>query len=161
MKKEKKVSKIVLVFLLLLLLLLFFCFSCGIQGVPSVAEYEENVTAITKMDYEQRQQAVDTLVEEGKMNVNYSPKAVFDGQKSVLFNVKNIPNNHAPIRFEIYDEQSRCIYASKQIEQGYEINQIQLDTGLEKGIHDCTIKIGYAGEGNVSSVFPLSIEVRK
>ena len=50
---------------------------------------------------------------------------------------------------------------SKKIEPGYEMNSVELKTELEEGVHDCTIKIGYAEEGNVSSVFPLSIEVRE
>lgn len=160
-KKEKRslIGQIILAILIIIILLLSF--RCGRSDTPTTAEYEKNVNAITEIDYSERQEAIDAIVEEGKMNVNYSPKAVFEGKNSVLFNVKNIKNNHAPIQFEIYDENDRCIYTSKKIEPGYEMNSVELEEELSKGVHDCTIKIGYAEEGNVSSVFPLSIEVRK
>lgn len=160
-KKEKRslIGQIILAILIIIILLLSF--RCGRSNAPTTAEYEKNVNAITEIDYSERQEAIDAIVEEGKMNVNYSPKAVFEGKTSVLFNVKNIKNNHAPIRFEIYDENDRCIYTSKQIEPGYEMNRVELEKELPKGIHECSIKIGYAEEGNVSSVFPLSIEVRE
>ena len=161
-KKQEKRSLIGQIILaILLLIILVISFRCGRSDAPASAEYEKNVNAITEIDYSERQEAIDAIVEEGKMNVNYSPKAVFKGKSSVLFNVKNIKNNHAPIRFEIYDENDRCIYTSKQIEPGYEMNRVELEKELPKGIHECSIKIGYAEEGNVSSVFPLSIEVRE
>lgn len=158
-KKEKRslIGQIILAILIIIILLLSF--RCGRSDTPT-AEYEKNVNAITEIDYSERQEAIDAIVEEGKMNVNYSPKAVFEGKNSVLFNVKNIKNNHASIQFEIYDENDRCIYTSKKIEPGYEMNSVELEEELSKGVHDCTIKIGYAEEGNVSSVFPISIEVR-
>lgn len=161
--KEKKKKRILIsqvMLAILLIILLLISFRCGREDAPAVTEYEQNVNAITEIDHSEQQKAVDAIVEEGKMNVNYSPKAVFDGKTSVLFNVKNIKNNHAPIVFSIYDEDGNCIYESKKIEQGYEMSKIELETELGKGIHDCSIKIGYAEEGNVSSVFPLSIEVR-
>ena len=159
-KKEKRslIGQIILAILIIIILLLSF--RCGRSDTPPTAEYEKNVNAITEIDYSERQEAIDAIVEEGKMNVNYSPKAVFEGKTSVLFNVKNIKNNHAPIRFEIYDENDRCIYTSKQIEPGYEMNRVELEKELPKGIHECSIKIGYAEEGNVSSVFPITIEVK-
>ena len=161
-KKQRKRSLIVQIILaILLLIILLISFRCGRSNAPAGGEYEKNVNAITEIDYSERQEAIDAIVEEGKMNVNYSPKAVFEGKTSVLFNVKNIKNNHAPIRFEIYDENDRCIYTSKQIEPGFEMNIVELAEELSKGIHECSIKIGYAEEGNVSSVFPLSIEVRE
>ena len=164
-KKDKKAKKIFgrmmqVLLALILIIILLCCFRCGRGDAPANGEYEENVNAITEIDYSERQEAVDTIVEKGKMNVNYSPKAVFEGKDSVLFNVKNIKNNHAPIVFTIYDENETCIYESKKIQPGYEMNSIRLEEQLSSGIHDCSIKIGYAEEGNVSSVFPLSIEVR-
>jgi hypothetical protein len=94
------------------------------------------------------------------MNVNYSAKAIFEGSMSETFNIKNIKNNHHPIVFEIFDETGECVYVSKKIEPGYEMNQIELEKELSKGTHECKIKVGYAEEGNVSSAFPLTIEVR-
>ena len=163
-KKESKkgkrslIGQIILAILIVIILLLGT--QCGRRNAPASAEYDQNVNAITEIDYSERQDAVDAIVEKGKMNVNYSPKAVFEGKTSVLFNVKNIKNNHAPITFQIFDEDDNCIFESKKIEPGYEMNCVELETELSKGVHDCTIKIGYAEEGNVSSVFPLSIEVR-
>ena len=160
-KKEKRslIGPIILAILLLILLLVSF--RCGRSDAPASGEYEQNVNVITEIDYSERQGAVDAIVDEGKMNVNYSPKAVFEGKSSILFNVKNIKNNHDAIAFEIFDENDRCIYSSKKIEPGYEMNSVELTEELAVGVHACTIKIGYAEEGNVSSVFPLSIEVRK
>ena len=40
------------------------------------------------------------------------------------------------------------------------MNSIELDKKLSKGVHDCKLKVGYAEEGNVSSVFPITIEVK-
>ena len=160
-KKQGKRSLIVQIILaILLLIILLISFRCGRSNAPAGGEYEKNVNAITEIDYSERQEAIDAIVEEGKMNVNYSPKAVFEGKTSVLFYVKNIMINHAPIRFEIYDENDRCIYTSKQIELGYEMNRVELEKELPKGIHECSIKIGYAEEGNVFSVFPITIEVK-
>lgn len=160
-KKQGKRSLIVQIILaILLLIILLINFRCGRSITPAVGEYEKNVNAITEIDHSERQEAIDAIVEEGKMNVNYSPKAVFKGKTSILFNVKNIKNNHAPIQFEIYDENDRCIYTSKKIEPGYEMNSVELEDELTKGVHECSIKIGYAEEGNVSSVFPITIEVK-
>lgn len=159
-KKEKRSIVVQIILFILIIILLLFAFRCGRNTTPASGEYEKNVNAITEIDYSERQEAIDAIVEEGKMNVNYSPKAVFEGKTSVLFNVKNIKNNHAPIQFEIYDENDNCIYVSKKIEPGYEMNRVELETELEQGVHECSIKIGYAEEGNVSSVFPISIEVR-
>lgn len=143
-------------------LFLFFvavmCHSCGQE--LAVSEYEENVNRIETIDVSERQAELNAIVEEGKMNVNYSAKAIFDGTVSESFNVKNIQNNHYPIIFEIFDETGERVFASKKIEPGYEMNQIELEKELSKGMHECKIKVGYAEEGNVSSAFPLTIEVR-
>ena len=159
-KKKKRILIIQVILAILLLILLLISFRCGREGAPAVTEYEQNVNAITEIDHSEQQKAVDAIVEEGKMNVNYSPKAVFDGKTSVLFNIKNIKNNHAPIVFSIYDEDGNCIYESKKIEQGYEMTCIELKKELTKGVHQCKLKVGYAEEGNVSSAFPLTIEVK-
>ena len=143
-------------------LILFFVLAFIVTGnkEKNISEYEERVNKITEIDYAERQRLVNTIVEEGTMNVNYSSKAVFQGKTSELFNIKNIENNHYPIVFEIFDENEECIYESKKIKPGFEMNSIELEKELSKGIHECKIKIGYAEEGNVSSVFPLTIEVR-
>ena len=31
---------------------------------------------------------------------------------------------------------------------------------IQKGTHQCKLKVGYAEEGNVSSAFPITIEVK-
>lgn len=141
-----------------LLFMAVACHSCGQE--LAVSEYEDNVNQIEAIDASKRQAELNAIVEEGKMNVNYSAKAIFDGSMSETFNIKNIKNNHHPIVFEIFDETGECVYVSKKIEPGYEMNQIKLDKELSKGSHECKIKVGYAEEGNVSSAFPLTIEVR-
>lgn len=153
--KKKNYTKGLIGFVLLLSLGVIIFFREKDESV-----YAQNVDKIVEIDYEKQQEEIDKIVEEGTMNVNYSSKAVFKGTQSELFNVKNIKNNHYPIEFEIFDENGRCIYMSDKIEPGYEMNDIQLNEKLSKGSHACKIKIGYAEEGNVSSMFPLDIEVR-
>ena len=62
--------------------------------------------------------------------------------------------------FEIFDEDDNSIYRSKMIAQGYEMNCIKLNTELERGMHDCTIKVRYADAGNIVAAFPITIEVK-
>ncbi len=159
-KKKRKHVVVTSVLVLIIIVLAILGFRCSLKENAAVTEFEQNVNEITEIDYSERQEAINAIVEEGKMNVNYSSKAIFEGRKSVLFNIKNIKNNHAPIIFEILDEDGECIYQSKKIEQGYEMNCIELEKELSKGIHECKIKIRYANEGNVASAFPLSVEVR-
>lgn len=166
-KKRSMTTRIILAVLIIIILLLGYRCSTfenndksGDETQVSVLEYEDEVDSITKLDITERQEAVDTLVEEGMMNVNYSPKAVFHGKVSESFNIKNIENNHGPIMFEIFDEDDNSIYQSKMIAQGYEMNCIELQTELKKGTHDCTIKVRYADAGNVVAAFPITIEVK-
>lgn len=123
-------------------------------------EYEQAVNAITEIDYEERQKELDRIVEEGMINIQYSASASFDGKVSTRFNVKNIDNNKQPIQFTLMDENGDVIYKSKQIERGYEINAIELYKELPKGTHNGKISIGYVEEGNVASLFPITLEVR-
>lgn len=123
-------------------------------------EYEQAVNAITEIDYEERQRELDRIVEEGMINIQYSASASFDGKVSTRFNVKNIDNNKQPIQFVLMDENGDVIYKSKQIERGYEINAIELEKELPKGTHNGKISIGYVEEGNVASLFPITLEVR-
>lgn len=143
---------------LLLLFLVVMCYSCGPE--LAVSEYEDKVNQIKEIDPSKRQEELNMLVEEGKMNVNYSSKAVFDGRISEHFNIKNIKNNHHAIEFQLYDETGDCIYSSKKLAPGYEMTGIELEKELTKGVHQGKLKVGYAEEGNVSSAFPITIEVR-
>ena len=169
-KKSKKrgiLGKIILAILIIILLLLGY--RCAVSrdddktlkdtNVASL-DYEDEVDAITEIDLDKRQEAVNAKVEEGMMNVNYSPNAVFKGKVSQSFNVKNIKNNHGPIVFELFDENGTSIYQSKMIGTGYEINCIELNQKLSKGTHDGTIKVRYAEGGNVVAAFPITIEVK-
>ena len=124
-----------------------------------VTEFEENVDAITEIEDAMRQEAVNAAVEEGMMHVNFSTKAYFNGKTSTKFNIKNIQNNHDDIVFEIFDEDGESLYKSKKIAPGYEMNCIELDKMLSKGRHECSIKIQYAVEGQVSTVFPIVLIV--
>lgn len=157
MKKTGRIGVVVLACIALFLMLVVVMQSCVAE--PALTQYEKNVNRITEIDYSERQAELDVLVEEGKMNVNYSAKAVFDGKVSEKFNIKNIQNNHYAIEFQLLDETGECIYQSKKIEPGYEMNQIELDKELSKGVHECKLYVGYAEEGNVSSAFPITIEV--
>ena len=125
-----------------------------------VTEFEENMNAITEIEDAMKQEEINTLVEEGMMNVNFSTKATFDGRVSKSFNIKNIENNHDDIVFEIFDEKGESIYKSKKIAPGYEMNCIELDKELSQGRHECTIEIRYDAQGHVSTVFPFIAEVQ-
>lgn len=160
MKQKSLFQKMLYVSIgLLIILFLVVWIKCCSQ-VPALSEYESDVNRIKEIEYSARQKELNALVEEGKMNVNYSAEAVFKGKISENFNVKNIKNNHHPIIFELFDEDGVCLYQSKKIAPGYEISQIELNKELEKGTHMCKLKVGYAEEGNVSSAFPITIEVK-
>lgn len=160
MKRVGKEKIYIYVGICILMVLLFGVIghSCGQE--LAVSEYENQVDKIKEIDNSEKQDELNMIVEKGKMNVNYSATAVFKGKISQTFNVKNIQNNHYPIVFELYDKNGDSLYLSKKIEPGYEINQIELTKELPKGTHECKIKVGYAEEGNVSSAFPITIEVK-
>ncbi len=163
-KKKKEQRLLLKTFVLVMSILCFLFLSIQLVRVNKTAkknvQYETNLNRITEIDYSKQQEALDTIVEEGKMNVNYSSHAIFKGKVSEKFNIKNISNNHYPIEFELYDENDNCIYTSKMIKPGYEMNDIELDKKLSTGEHSCKLRVGYTEEGNVSSVFPITIEVR-
>lgn len=158
--ERKRKRRTLLVLLIMIVILLLLLFKCSGSEENSSTEYEQNVNEITEIDYSKQQEALNTIVEEGKMNVNYSSKAVFDGSVSEIFNIKNIKNNHYPIVFELFDEEGNCIYTSKLLEPGYEMNSIELEKTLSAGVHECKLRVGYVEDGNVSSIFPITIEVK-
>jgi len=165
-KKQSSVTKIILVVVILLLIsLLVRCaVSCQQRKMVNemedfVTEFEENMNAITEIEDAMKQEAVNTLVEEGMMHVNFSTKAYFTGKTSTKFNIKNIENNHDDIVFKIFDENGESLYKSKKIAPGYEMNCIELNKELPKGRHECTIEIQYAVEGHVETVFPIILIV--
>ena len=160
MNKTKKKNKSIYVGICVFVLMFIAVIGRSCEQELAVSEYENNVNRITEIDDSKRQLELNAIVEKGKMNVNYSSKAVFCGKVSEVFNIKNIKNNHHPIVFQLLDENGQCIYSSKKIEPGYEMNQIELEKELSKGTHECKLKVGYAEEGNVSSAFPITIEVR-
>lgn len=159
-KEKKKKSGKIWVLVILVILLILLLFQCHRKGKPSEGTFEQHVNVITEIDDSNRQEELNAKVEEGKININYSSKARFKGTTSTNFNLKNIKNNHYPIVFEIFDEDGESIFLSQAIKPGYEMNQIELTKELEKGTHDCKVKIGYTQEGNVAAVFPIQIEVK-
>lgn len=165
--KRSPATKIILV--VIILLIMSFGVRCAVdyqnkktveEMEEFITEFEENMNAITEIEDALKQEEINTLVEEGMMNVNFSTKATFDGKVSKSFNIKNIENNHDDIVFEIFDEEGESIYKSKKIAPGYEINCIELEKELSKGRHECTIEIQYAMEGHVSTVFQITLEVK-
>ncbi len=157
-KRRKRIRRFILCLGVLSLCLLLF--QCVLKKDDSLSGYETEVNEIVEIDESLQQEKLNAIVEEGKMNVNYLAEAVFKGKVSEKFNVKNIKNNHYPIKFSLYDEEGECLYESKKIEPGYELSKIELSKRLDKGIYACKLKVGYDKEGNVSSVFPMTIEVR-
>lgn len=164
-EKTKRKQRLLVKILILLMMVLFFLilgYRCARINLTKqqTSLYETNVNKITEIDYSKQQEALNAIVEEGKMNVNYSSKAVFNGTLSEKFNIKNISNNHYPIEFELYDEKDNCIYISKMIQPGYEMNSIELEEKLPTGVHECKLEVRYTEAGNVSSVFPITLEVK-
>lgn len=166
-EKDKKLRKRIILGVIIFLLISWGV-SCSIEMRNRktaeelnefVTEFEETMNAITEIDDSLKQEQINTLVEEGMLHVNFSTKARFNGKKSTHFNIKNIENNHDDIVFEIFDEDGESLYKSKKIAPGYEMNAIELNRKLSKGRHECTIEIHYAVEGQVSTVFPIILEV--
>lgn len=164
--KHSSATKIILVVVILLIMSLGVRCAVDYHNKKTVeemeefvTEFEENMNAITEIEDAMKQEKINTLVEEGMINVNFSTKATFDGRVSKSFNIKNIENNHDDIVFEIFDEKGESIYKSKKIAPGYEMNCIELDQELSKGRHDCTIEIQYAVESHVSTIFPIILMV--
>ena len=96
MNKAKKKNKNIILGVIGFLILLFVVImghSC--EPELAISEYETNVNQITEIDTTKRQEELNAIVEEGKMNVNYSSKTVFHGTVSENFNIKNIKNNHS------------------------------------------------------------------
>ncbi len=149
---------------ILLIAFLFMILGIGsgflIKESLSLSNYEKNVNQIVMIDHKEQEDKINQIVKEGEIHIQYSTHAIFNGQVSESFSVKNIPNNHHPISFTIYDENKEVIYQSKHIKPGYQIKMIELLKPLTKGIHTCSIKIGYVNESNVSTLFPILIEVK-
>lgn len=131
----------------------------AVMFIYSQSGNSDSPIRIEGMSDEEVAEAVNREVEEGKINVQYSLYAVFDGKKSESFMVRNIEKNHHPLEFTIYDEDGNSIYSSMPINLGYELKDITLDRELPRGDHDCSIRISYVAEGNVASVFPLKVKV--
>lgn len=130
-----------------------------VNSNKEVSEFEDGVNKITEMSLEDQKAALDKIVEDGMMNVQYTTHAIFDEKVSTTFNIKNIENNHYPITFDIVLEDGTVVYESNKIGLGYELSKIELTEALSSGIYNAKIKIGYASEGNISSVFPITLEV--
>lgn len=153
-KKKRRIIWILLAIILIIIIVLLLLF----RGCSTSDVYDDAIPIGTEEDYQKR---VNDAVAEGMMNVNYSPTAQVssDGIHSASFLVKNDPGNHYPIQFTIYDENGKEIYESGQIPVGYQLDKITLKEPLSAGTHKCNIEIGYVESGNVTSVFPITIEV--
>ena len=137
-------------------LIIFFLFA----GFVVYSFFHEDTAKVEAVKISEEENVdVNKQVEEGKINVQYQLYNEFDGKESVNFLLRNIKNNHYPIKFKIYDESNRKIYESAQVDLGYEVKKIILDKRLSPGEHKCNIEIAYICEGNVTSKFPLKINV--
>ena len=73
MNKAKKKNKNIILGVIGFLMRLFVVImghSC--EPELAISEYETNVNQITEIDTSKRQEELNAIVEEGKMNVNYS-----------------------------------------------------------------------------------------
>lgn len=166
-KNNKRNNKIIITSLILIIFLLligvFFGYNYFKNNSNNTKENETNYKTetekITHISKEDRQKAINKIVEEGMININYQSIASFENNVSTSFKVTNIENNKKPIKFKIVDENQNIVYESDEIEPGYECKKIKLDDDFthEKGTFDWEILIGYSEEGNVSSAFPLKV----
>lgn len=128
---------------------------------PNNGELNAKMSKISEISDEDKQAAINQLVEEGTINVTYASKATFDLHgKSTLFCVRNIENNHYPVVFEIFDDHGDSIFMSDPMEPGYEVTEITLAEALPEGVYDFKISVGYENNGNVRSTFPLQVTVK-
>lgn len=154
MSENKLLNKLTIICLILLIGFVGI-FACS---VLSDGKSKANAVKITE-NTEDIKNDLNKEVEEGKINVQYQLYSEFNGRESTNFLVRNIKENHHPIKFKIYDENNKMIYQSEEISLGYQVDKITLDKKLVKGEHDCKIEIAYVCEGNVSSRFPLKVVV--
>ena len=158
--KDSK-NKFIIPILILIILALILCGFFGYRYLTrDTSEYYSKTSKITQMPEEDRQAYVNQIVDDGMMNVNYQTSATFEGIKSIDFKVTNIEQNKYPIQFELIDENGDTIYTSGEIPQGYECTEVALDREHEKGSFEWQIKLGYVNEGNVSSIFPINVEIK-
>lgn len=160
-------SKIIIISLVLIILILligiFFSYNYlknnDNSNKVNKTNYETETEKITHISKEDRQKAINKIVEEGMININYQSIASFENNVSTSFKVTNIENNKKPIKFKIIDENQNIVYESDEIKPGYECKQIKLDDDFnhEKGTFDWEILIGYSEDSNVSSAFPLKV----
>lgn len=157
-KKRKKRGCIIFFIILIVLALIGFGAYWWYTHIYNMPSNNDEITKISDFD---AQAYVNEKVAESEININYSPTAIFgsDGKTSTSFTVRNIENNKAPIKFEIFDENGKSIYTSPQIDRGYEMKGITLSEPLSVGSHKGSIIISYVDRGNVSSSFPLTLEV--
>lgn len=153
MKTNIKFNRIVIVLLVIIIAI------TGLCSLAFIYNNSSNTAEINPIGKNEETMDVNRQVEEGKINIQYQLYSIFNGKKSQEFLVRNNPNNHYPIKFNIYDETNDLIYASDELRLGYEVNQIELNKSMKKGEHDCKIEIFYATKGNVMSQFPLKINV--
>lgn len=165
-KKDKKKKYLLLLLLFLALAgISTYTYITYFDKEPPQLERPENETKLEKIkqtDKDALQKSVNDIVEKGYMNVNFTPYATFDtAGKSLDFTLRNSELNHYPIKFEITDANDKVIYKSVEIPIGYEVEEIELKEIPSIGVHKgYTVKIGYTGEGNVTSAFPLTINVQ-
>lgn len=157
-EEEKRQKKRLLIFWLLGAIAVAIVLLLLLLGRCTSDVYDDAIPMATDEEYQKR---VNDAVAESMMNVSYLPNARLrsDGVHSTLFRVNNTPNNHHPIQFFIYDENGKQIYESVEIPVGYQVDKITFSSPLSRGTHDCTIEIGYVEAGNVTSSFPIRLEV--
>ena len=161
--KQKRITAtlIAVIALLILLVVLLLLRPWETKSKGNTGQLIESVNQIVEMPDEDKQAAINELVAENEINISYETHPIFVGDTSKNFRVRNIPNNHYPIVFKLYDENGKLIYESDLIDPGYEVLGISLDRTLELGEHKMSINIGYYGEGNVQSTFPIIVTVNE
>lgn len=161
--KNNKI-KIAIICLMLILITIFglLIYNNGnsdSKTTNNIENYNGNYSKITKISEEDKQSCKNQIVEDGMININYQTNVTFNSTESINFKVTNIEQNKYPIKFELIDENGDTIYMSDEIPQGYECTEIKLEKEHKKGSFEWQIKIGYVTGGNVSSIFPINVEI--
>lgn len=159
------------------LLLLALCCMAGAGGgvclsrkslLPEPAErlvYEANVVSgdIPGKSRKERQQEMDSFVEEGMlaMNMNITPSGKLSGSsRTVNWLIENPSNQGKLIRVEVTrDDTGEKIYETGAIRPGNYVESAPLDVELPAGVYECTAVFLAYGEETEELIGQAAVKI--